>query len=185
MRIGREQLQVNRAQLQSNEDATRRQLEISEAGQFTERFTRAVEQMGSNKTAVRLGAVYALERIASNSPSDRRAIIEILSAYIKSYSSQRSSNSEDAPPSNADPQTAINPQGDDSEQQPSLIPHLRDRAPDIQAAITVLTRDSLAGGKDAPALYLPNVDLRMSDLRRADLSRARLYRVESRPGAAA
>src|SRR5690348_4505426 len=51
--------------------ATWRRLRINEEelratrdGQVTERFTRAVEQLGSDKIDVRIGAVYALARIA-------------------------------------------------------------------------------------------------------------------------
>lgn len=56
-------------------------MRISREGQVTERFTRAVDQLGSEHLDVRLGAPYALERIAHDSATDRRTIGEILTAY--------------------------------------------------------------------------------------------------------
>jgi uncharacterized protein YjbI with pentapeptide repeats len=66
--------------------ATWRQIQINREGQITERFTRAVEHIGNDKLDVRLGGIYALERIAKNSEADRGAIMEILTAYIRGHS---------------------------------------------------------------------------------------------------
>jgi hypothetical protein len=38
--------------------------------QITERFTRAVDQLGNKKIEIRLGGIYALERIANESEKD-------------------------------------------------------------------------------------------------------------------
>ena len=54
-------------------------------GQVTERFTRAVEQLGHERRAVRLGAIYALERVAKDSARDRDTIMETLTAYIREH----------------------------------------------------------------------------------------------------
>ena len=70
------------AALRQNETALR-QAELSFESHVTERFTRAVEQLGHEKRAVRLGAIYALERIAKDSPRDRDTIVETLAAYIR------------------------------------------------------------------------------------------------------
>lgn len=75
-------------QLQS----TRRQLSIAEQGQLTERFTRAVDQLGSDRLDLRLGGIYALERIARDSPPDRATIGEVLTAYIRQRSPGRLPN---------------------------------------------------------------------------------------------
>jgi uncharacterized protein YjbI with pentapeptide repeats len=53
---------------------------------LTERYTKAVEQLGSEKLEVRLGAIYALERIAYDSPQDHWPIMETLTAYIRERS---------------------------------------------------------------------------------------------------
>ncbi|MDY9926446.1 pentapeptide repeat-containing protein [Methanosarcina sp.] len=55
-------------------------------GQITERFTRAVEQLGDPKLEIRLGGVYALERIANESDKDYWPIMEILTAYVRKNS---------------------------------------------------------------------------------------------------
>ena len=57
--------------------------QLLEQAQITERFTRAVEQLGHEKRAVRLGAIYALERIAKDSARDSETIIETLAAYVR------------------------------------------------------------------------------------------------------
>jgi hypothetical protein len=49
--------------------ATWRQVYISREGQITERFTRAVDQLGSRNADVRIGGIYALERIGRSSRS--------------------------------------------------------------------------------------------------------------------
>jgi hypothetical protein len=58
-------------------------IEISRQGQVTERFTQAVEQLGSRELSVRVGAVYALERIAGESEKDRWSIISLLAAFVR------------------------------------------------------------------------------------------------------
>lgn len=62
-----------------------RQLQLTREGQVTDRFLRAVDQLGSDKVEVRFGGIYALERIARDSPSDRSAITEVLSAYVRRH----------------------------------------------------------------------------------------------------
>jgi len=56
----------------------RRDIEIAQNGQMTERFTKAVDQLGSNQVAIRLGGIYALERIARDSRQDHWTIMETL-----------------------------------------------------------------------------------------------------------
>jgi len=66
--------------------ATERQVEIAGEGQITERFTRAIEQLGSDKLEIRLGGIYALERIARDSEKDHWPIMEVLTAYVRENS---------------------------------------------------------------------------------------------------
>lgn len=61
-----------------------RRVEVTEEGHVTERFTRAIDQLGNKDSMeVRLGGIYALDRIGKDSPKDRKQIIEILTAYIR------------------------------------------------------------------------------------------------------
>lgn len=57
-------------------------LTTAREGQITERFTRAVDQLGNDKLEIRLGGIHALERIADESNRDYWPIMEILTAYI-------------------------------------------------------------------------------------------------------
>jgi uncharacterized protein YjbI with pentapeptide repeats len=67
-------------------------LKSTKEGQITERFTRAIDQLGAvdkdgnPAIEIRLGAIYALERIADESDQDYWAIIEILTAYVRKNS---------------------------------------------------------------------------------------------------
>jgi hypothetical protein len=64
---------------------TLKNLQLTQDRQITERYTRAVEQLGSDRLAVRLGAIYALERIARDSERDHWPIMEILTAYVREH----------------------------------------------------------------------------------------------------
>ena len=75
---------------------TERQTEATEQGLITDRINKAVEALGAEKTVrengkeitrpnieMRIGAIFALERIAQDSPRDHIHIMEILCAYIR------------------------------------------------------------------------------------------------------
>jgi hypothetical protein len=49
----------------------------------TELYTKAVEQLGSDKAAVRLGGLYALERVAQNNLEQRQTVVNVLCAYLR------------------------------------------------------------------------------------------------------
>jgi hypothetical protein len=59
--------------------------QLSRAGQITERFTRAIDQLGSSELDVRLGGIYALERIARDSKADHPQVMEVLTAYVREH----------------------------------------------------------------------------------------------------
>lgn len=64
--------------------ATRDQLDIAQTQQITERFTRAVEHLGDERTTdIRLGAVLSLERIARDSAADREAVGHLLTTFVR------------------------------------------------------------------------------------------------------
>ena len=50
---------------------------------ITELYAKAVEQLGSDKAPVRLGGLYALERLAQNTPSQRLTVVNVLCAYLR------------------------------------------------------------------------------------------------------
>jgi hypothetical protein len=69
-----------------------KELKVSQEGQITERFTRAIDQLGATDKSgnsnleIRLGGIYALERIANESEKDYWPIMEILTAYVRKNS---------------------------------------------------------------------------------------------------
>ncbi|MFB7569241.1 pentapeptide repeat-containing protein [Streptomyces sp. NPDC056165] len=136
---------------------------LTHEGQITDRYTAAVENLGNDSQDVRLGGVYALQRIMQDSPRDQPAIVDVISAYVRTHATKPKKNA-----------TVRNQQA----------------ANDVQAAVTVLmTRDTNrdGGGQhvDLHGAYLYDVDdlrgadlhaadLRNTDLRNTDLSNADL-----------
>jgi hypothetical protein len=74
-------------------NAAEAQLRLAQEGQVTERFTKAIDQLGeaedehAPRIEIRIGGIYALERIAKHyqehSPEDYGPILELLTAYIR------------------------------------------------------------------------------------------------------
>ena len=50
---------------------------------ITELYTKAVEQLGSDKVQVRFGGLYALEQLAQDNPAYRQAIVNVICAYLR------------------------------------------------------------------------------------------------------
>jgi hypothetical protein len=63
--------------------STMRSVQLSEQGQITDRFTNAVEQLGSENVSARLGGIYALEQIARDSERDYLPAMEVLADFIR------------------------------------------------------------------------------------------------------
>jgi hypothetical protein len=137
----------------------------------TSRFTQAVAQLGDENPDVRVGAIYALEQILHTSRPERRAIIELLVSYVLGHAGL---------PARRDDQPEDDASLDD-------LPHLRDWAPDVQAAIVVLSRrprttlrEAVRGSGDdhfhsaygSAIINVGNADLRDTDLRGAKLEHA-------------
>ncbi|MEU5690384.1 hypothetical protein [Actinosynnema sp. NPDC020468] len=49
----------------------------------TESYSRAAEQLGSEKAPVRLAGLYALERLAQGNPAQRQTIVNVVCAYLR------------------------------------------------------------------------------------------------------
>lgn len=88
----RDELKLAQDTLESNIKNAQKSSEIAQEGQITERFTRAVDQLGAidqlgnPAIEIRLGGIYALERIANESEKDHWPIMEILTAYVRKNS---------------------------------------------------------------------------------------------------
>jgi hypothetical protein len=73
---------------------TSQTLHVSQEGQLTDRFTKAIDQLGKENLAVRLGGIYALERIARDSESDHWAVMEVLTAFVREQTQGRLNTSQ-------------------------------------------------------------------------------------------
>lgn len=132
---------------------TARTLRLNQEGQITDRYTRAVEQLGSENVSVRVGAVYALERIARDSDRDYWVIMEVLAAYIRH---------------------AV-PWPIGSSRSPYISSRSWTDPPDVYAALKVIGRRRYVGGNgEDERINLRETDLRKSWLRDAFLEQADL-----------
>ena len=89
--------------------ATRDQIGVTEQGQITDRYTKAIDQLGTpgaDHLWVRVGGIFALERVALDSPRDQRAMVEVLSAFIHT-TSRRSTSTTVCPATPADVEAAF------------------------------------------------------------------------------
>ena len=134
---------------------TRSQLRIAAQGQVSERFGRSVEQLSSSTLGVRLGGIYALERLARDSPADQPTVVEVLSAFIREHA--------------RDQLTPV---------WIGMVQYLRP-ATDVRAALTVLSRRNTSRDNGATVdllsanlahLVLAHVRLPGAHLDRADLT---------------
>ena len=153
---------------------SRRALELSEQGQVTERYTKAIEQLGSDKLDVRIGGIYALERVARDSPRDQPTVMEVLTAFIRERSlEQWPLPAPDAPVRQRRTRPdflAVSIPEHSAEQSPPDPPGRGQKGwtrPDVQAALTVVGRRDQGRG-------FQGIDLVGAILTGANLSRANL-----------
>jgi hypothetical protein len=145
-------------------------LELQRRGQVTERFTRAIEQLGQRgdeKLDVRIGAIYALEQIAQDSAELHWPIIEVLTAYLREHAAVSADRQPAAGPA---PEAAGPPDG-----SPPIPadPTVRPSA-DQQAIATVIGRRRTERDPDGQHLNLSGVSLPGVNWARAHLERANL-----------
>lgn len=149
---------------------TARTLQLNREGQVTDRFSKAIEQLGSGNLDVRLGGIYALERIARDSSRDHEPIVEILCAFLREHADK----------SGAAPLDIL--KGPSSDRSPA----------DVTAALEVLGRRTARSerrsldlrrirvkgahleGANLRGALLNGVELTYANLQRADLSGAKL-----------
>ena len=129
---------------------SRRTFDLTEQGQVTDRYTKAIEQLGSDKLDVRIGGIYALERVARDSARDHPTVMEVLAAFIREQSQEQwplpEHDTDSAPP--------------------------RATRPDVRAALRVVGRRD--PHRDIGRIGLAGAELPGANLRRADLTRVDL-----------
>jgi hypothetical protein len=162
---------------------TWRRVEISQDQQVTERFTRAIDQLGATddttskpRLEVRLGGIYALERIAWDSPKrDYSTVMEVLTAYVRENTTQALESSEGS----SDEASPLHPlrrwlrstaKADEGAKQPAPLEPRRPTA-DIQAILDVLSRAQYGVAEE----YRTRLDLHEAKLQEANLQGAFLW----------
>jgi uncharacterized protein YjbI with pentapeptide repeats len=142
---------------------------IAQEKHTTDLFTKAIEQLGSDKLEVRLGGSYALERIARDSEKDHWPIMEVLTAYVRENAPW--------PPETLEETKKKRPWAKPRDRIPSLSKEMRTGGQknvtpdhDIQAILTIIGRRARTFRKGESQ----HLDLRSTDLRGADLQEARL-----------
>jgi uncharacterized protein YjbI with pentapeptide repeats len=71
----RRQRYTELALVHTDRDATERRI--------TELYTKAADQLGSDRAPVRLAGLHALERLAQNTPEQRQTIVDVICAYLR------------------------------------------------------------------------------------------------------
>jgi hypothetical protein len=126
---------------------------------ITESLSKAVEQLGSEKLAVRLGGIYTMERISRESRRDYWPVMETLTAFVRERAAWK--RPDEKSPETIDSSKQAQDQSDDGV------------GTDIQAVLTVICRRDKANHENERKNKW-QIDLRGTDLRIADLRDAQL-----------
>ncbi|MFG3398756.1 pentapeptide repeat-containing protein [Streptomyces parvus] len=81
---------------QANEQA-REDRALAKEGQITDRYTAAVGNLGEDKMDVRLGGIYALQRIMQDSHRDQPTITNVLATYVRTHAAKPPAKDQDVP----------------------------------------------------------------------------------------
>jgi hypothetical protein len=149
-------LKTNQATIDAAHADVRRTLDVTRREQVGDRYLRAIELLGSKMLEVRIGAIYALERVTVDSATDHLTVMEVLAAFIR----EQSRELWPIPEPNISPARA----------------HAFPR-PDVQAALTVIGRRKVEydqGQIDLTAAVLPGALMFDADLTRVRLVSADL-----------
>jgi len=155
-----------------NAEAANRNAEAANQKQITERFSKAIEQLASDKPEVILGGIYTLERIARDSAPDQWTIMEVLTAFVRQNAPVIKENESQSP--------------EDKEKFLELrisiqacLTVIRERKhPDLENKYLDLARVNISGfnlkGLNLKGANLTGANLTGAKLTRADLTEAKL-----------
>jgi hypothetical protein len=146
---------------------------LSRENHVTDRYMKAIEQLGSDRLDVRLGAIYALERIMIDSARDHPTIVEVLAAFVREHTTRIAANAKDA--GRLTRRMPFAATEEDAERAEALPATPRT---DVQAAMTVLGRRPQGREERGPVnlrgAILADVNLDNAQFNSANLSRANL-----------
>jgi hypothetical protein len=165
----RNTLRTNQATIDAAGAAAQHSLEAAREGQLADRYSRALEQLGSDNLDVRTGGIYALESIALDSRDYHPTVMEVLTAFIREHSRIPAPGTRPKRWPLPDVATALTVVGR------RKVEH--DTRP-MGLAIADLSMASLRGanftGADLRSAHLEGADLVFADLTKANLGDAHL-----------
>ncbi|MER7959026.1 pentapeptide repeat-containing protein [Streptomyces sp. NPDC096030] len=145
---------------------TKDEIRLAEHGQITSRFNVAVQNLGSKTLDVRLGGIYALQRIMQDSARDQPTIVAVLSAYVREHAPD---------PKGAQTEAGHRPSTDI--QAAATVLATRNPDPDADAVVDLQSSDLRGVRLEHPHLGSANLaysDLRFAVFSHADLSNAHI-----------
>ena len=151
-RLTRQSQEENQKSTQAELENAQEELRLTRQGQMTERFTQAIEQLGSEKLEIKLGGIYSLERTAHEEKNYHWPVMEVLASYVRRHAARK--------PDKESRENAATPE------------------PDIQAILDVIGRRSAYHRIDKKVEYgtieLNNTELQGANLQGANLQGANL-----------
>lgn len=164
----------DRDQLSQQREATREQQDLAVKGQRADRFVAAVDQIGQEgkeKLSLRLGGIYALEALMTESPEAENSVIEVICAFVRTHAPMPEVTPKEIPDSPEDVRTAVAVLG--------RRPRPEDHTPlDLSNTLLGLRAATLANtnfrGANLASADLDGADLTGADLTGANLSSADL-----------
>ncbi|MFI8818001.1 MULTISPECIES: pentapeptide repeat-containing protein [unclassified Streptomyces] len=157
--------QAQQANTQARDDRA-----LAKEGQITDRYTAAVGNLGEDKMDVRLGGIYALQRIMQDSHRDQPTIANVLATYIRTHTAKPPAKGQDIP---ADIHAALTVLAtrDTTRDRTFLLDLHATKLPNINLPITATSATDLhranLGGADLHGARLDGADLRNTELKDA------------------
>jgi uncharacterized protein YjbI with pentapeptide repeats len=161
-------------QVDNEQALIRNEHALTREGQVTDRYNNAVSNIGADSEEVRLGGIYALQRIMEDSPRDQSAIVNVLSTYVRNHAKRPIKGAPALKLLTSDVQAALTALG------------RRDPVHDGAAPIDLVNtnlfsadlRDAHLGGADLFLAFLYDAELDSADLHGADLRRTNLFNAD-------
>lgn len=161
------------------QELSRQVYALSEQGQVTDRYTKAITQLASDKLSERIGGIYALERIMADSERDHPTVVEVLAAFVRQRAPRLPApvGGQEKEGSEVNPESTglVHPDADVQAAMTVLArrPH-RDEPFAIDLRRTALAGLELPSGARFARANFEGADLTGSDIRDATLTEAHL-----------
>ncbi|OOC08271.1 hypothetical protein B0293_05295 [Amycolatopsis azurea DSM 43854] len=142
---------------------------------ITELYTKAVEQLGADAAPVRLGGLYALERLGRSSDAQRETILDVVCAYLRMpLPVDRENVAENAGCSSGKPTRDQTEERQVRLAAQQILHRARRPGPDLWQVGRINLRGADLAGSDLSGINLTSAILNEANLVGADLSGADL-----------